>query len=181
MGWIYAILIIILIGSSLGLVYVICFNKIKENDIRIKEAESIIDESLRNKYDLMMRLDLLLQKYFKTDKPYFKELKELKKEDFSSFTLDRKIEEASLIGLKVINDEDNILKEADYLNISNDIKKIDEKLSAAKSFYNKYTTKYNTLVNHFPSSIIAKVIHSKEKRYYDGKNLNDDIYEDFKL
>ena len=181
MGWIYALLVIILIGSALGLVYVVCFNKLKENDIRIKEAESIIDESLRNKYDLMMRLDLLLQKYFDKDKSYFKELKELKGQEFTSFTLDRKIEEAALIALKVINDEDNILKEADYINISNDIKKADEKLSAAKSFYNKYTTKYNALVNHFPSSIVAKVIHLEEKRYYDGKNLNDDIYEDFKL
>ena len=181
MGWIYTLLVIILIGSSLGLVYVVCFNKLKENDVRIKEAESIIDESLRNKYDLMMRLDLLLQKYFDKDKPYFKELKELKGEEFTSFTLDRKIEEAALTALKVINDEDNILKEADYINISNDIKKADEKLSAAKSFYNKYTTKFNALVNHFPSSVVAKVIHLEEKRYYDGKNLNDDIYEDFKL
>ena len=181
MGWLYTLLVIIILGSTLGLVYVTCFNKLRENDLRIKEAESIIDDSLRNKFDLMMRLDLFLQKYFKKDKPYFKELNEMKDQEFSSFTFDRKIEEAMLISLKIVNDEDDILKEKDYIDITNEIKKTDEKLSAAKSFYNKYTTKYNGLVNSFPARIVAKVIHAEEKRYFDGKDLNDDIYEDFKL
>ena len=181
MGFLYALLVIILIGSAVGLVYVVCFNKIHENDLRIKEAESIIDEALRNKFDLMMRLDLFFQKFFKKDKPYFKELNEMKDKDFTSFTFDRKIEEAYLIALKLVNDNENVLKEKDYIDINNEIKKTDERLSAAKSFYNKYTTNFNALVKSFPASIVAMVLHLEEKRYFDGKNLNDEIYEDFKL
>ena len=181
MIFIYILLFIILIAGILGLIYVINFNKLKETAIRINGSESIIDENLRTKYDLMLELDLFLQKYLKKDKPFFKDLKDLKDQEFSSFTLDRKLKEAYLTALKIINDEDNILKETDYNNINNNIKKTDELLSAAKSFYNKYTSKYNELVNKFPSNIVAKIIKYKEKKYFDGKDLNDEIYEDFKL
>ena len=37
------------------------------------------------------------------------------------------------------------------------------------------------MVKKLPSSMVAKMCKYKEKNYYDGKDLNDDIIKDFKL
>ena len=41
--------------------------------------------------------------------------------------------------------------------LSNEEKKIDEKLQAAKSYYNKYTSEMNDLIRSFPSNIVSRM------------------------
>ena len=47
------LLTIITLISIFGLIYVVVYNNLQGNKIRINEAESIIDELLRKKYDLL--------------------------------------------------------------------------------------------------------------------------------
>ena len=63
----------------------------------------------------------------------------------------------------------------------NDIKRIDEKLTSAKDFYNKYITESNALVLKFPSNIVALIHKIKQKNFFDNKDLNDEEINDFKL
>ena len=59
--------------------------------------------------------------------------------------------------------------------------KLNERLEATKSFYNKYTSLLNKLIKKFPSNILAKIHHIEVQTYFDGKDLFDDKKEDFKL
>ena len=56
-----------------------------------------------------------------------------------------------------------------------------EQINAAKKFYNKYTSKSNELVRTFPSNIIAKFHNISIRNFFDNKDMNDDIIDDFKL
>ena len=78
-------------------------------------------------------------------------------------------------------DYDSLEKNKDFTNIINSLYDSDEKLEAAKSFYNKYTSKLNEVIRKFPSNIIALIHQIKTKAYFDGKNMFDDEIEDFKL
>ena len=49
--------IIIIIISLLAMGYIIIYNKIKNNQSKIEKVESIIDEDLRHKYDLLMEIE----------------------------------------------------------------------------------------------------------------------------
>ena len=178
---IYIFLIIILIGSVGALIYVINYNKLKMYEARIDQAESIIDDELRKKYDYLMKADILFQDYLKKEKTLMNDLKKIKETNFSSFDLDRKIEEAMLIVYKVVGDNPDINNNSNFAEIINNIKNADEKLSAAKSFYNKYTAKFNETCAMFPANLIAKFHHLGIKKFYDGKDLHDEITDDFKL
>ena len=69
----------------------------------------------------------------------------------------------------------------DLKKLMNENKVIDEKLQAAKSYYNKYTSELNDLVRTFPSNIVAKMHSISIKPFFDGKNMEDTIVDDFKL
>ena len=55
-------------------------------------------------------------------------------------------------------------------------------LTTAKEDLKKaFSSDYNKLAKSFPSIIIAKILGYKIKTYFDGKNMEDDIVNDFKL
>lgn len=178
---VYILLILILISSIASLIYVINYNKLKMYEAKINQAESIIDEELRKKYDYLMKVDVLFRDYLKKDKTLMNDLKKIKDTNFSSFELDRKIEESMLVVYKITGDNPDINNFSNYTELITEIKNADEKLSAAKNFYNKYTAKFNEVCAVFPANIIAKVHHLSIKKFYDGKDLQDDITNDFKL
>ena len=57
----------------------------------------------------------------------------------------------------------------------------EDEVYACSQYYNDIVTTYNQLVRSFPSNILAFLFHYKERTYYDGKDMNDDIKNDFKL
>lgn len=179
------ILIIILIAITLiGILiiqYIFNYNKLQEMNIKINEAESIIDNELRNKYDLIIRSSSIINKLLKKEITYFKDLEKLKTDNISNFEIDRKITEGENLIYKVKNDYKSLDDNDEYNDIINSLKDSEEILSAAKSFYNKYTTEINLTIKKFPTNIIAKIHRIKVRNYFDGKNMFDDEIKDFKL
>ena len=175
------ILIIIVIIGILVINYIFNYNKLQSLNIKINEAESVIDNELRNKYDLILRASPIISKLLKKEVTYFNELEDLKKESISNFDIDRKITEGESLVYKVKNDYRSLEDNDEYVTIVNSLKDSDEILEAAKSFYNKYTTEINLIIKKFPTNIISKIHKIKLRNYFDGKNMFDDEIKDFKL
>ena len=180
MLWLSIFLIIVIIICLIGIYYAVSFNTLNDLKTKIHEAESIIDESLRNKYDILMRVSNHLKKHMDNNKNYFKEYEKLKDTNMTNFDMDRKLNEGYTLILNMIDD----------LKLNNDeeinseietIKRIDEKLTAAKNYYNKNTSEENAIVRKFPTNIIAKIHGFKIKLFFDGKDMDDEIIDDFKM
>ena len=178
---IYAFLIIIIIVCLILITYIFFYNELQDCKIKIDEAECLIYEALRNKYDLLLKLETLIKNNIKETKINFKDLNDLKKESLSNFQLERKLVDTLLLIAKIQDDFPELEEIKEYRDYLNDIRIMDEQINAAKKFYNKYTSKSNELVRKFPSNIIAKFHNIKVRSFFDNKNLNDDIINDFKL
>lgn len=175
------ILVTIMIIGFITINYIFNYNKLQEMNIKINEAENIIDNELRNKYDLIIRSSSIINKLLKKEVTYFKELEELKNKNISNFEMDRTITEGENLILKVKNDYASLKDNDEFNEILNSLKNSNEMLLAAKSFYNKYTTEINLIIKKFPTNVIAKIHKIKLKNYFDGKNMFDDEIKDFKL
>jgi len=152
---IIVILVIVILVCLGSLFYFLTYNKYQDYIIRINEVESIIDNNLRNKYDLINRSISLIK--------------------------DRKLNEAynEFIGLK---EKHKKLNDSEELNkIDTQIKEINETLTTSINYYNKNISSYNKLLKSFPSNIIALLCKYKEKLFFDRKDMSDEDYEDFKL
>jgi LemA protein len=180
MLWFSIFLIIIIIICLIGIYYIHAFNQLNDLKTKISEAECIIDENLRVKYDTLIRMSNTIKTNMKSNKNYFKEYEKLNNMNISNFDMDRKLNEAFTLILKM--QDDLSLNEDEELNNEIDkIKRLDEKLTAAKNYYNKNTSLENAIVRKFPTNIIAKIHHFKVKLFFDGKDMDDEIIDDFKI
>ena len=181
MELLYAILIILILICLITMAYIFYYNKLQENKLKVNEAESIIDENLRKKYDTLIDIKNIIEIQIKSKKINFKELDKLKEESISNFDLDRKLEDFIDLINTVIDDNKTLKDNKEINNYFDDIKSIDESISTAKIFYNKYVTELNSLALKFPSNIVAKFHNIKKKNFFDNKDMNDETIEDFKL
>ncbi len=181
MPLLYSFLFIIIIVGALAILYVYQYNKLQHSKTKIDHAEGLIDESLRERYDLLVKADKFIQSELKSDKTYFTGLDKVKKEDISNFDLDRKLTEYIGILEQVKLDYSDLANNKGFKELMSDSKKINEKLQAAKSYYNKYTSELNDYIRQFPSNIVARMHKIDIKPFFDGKNMQDEIVDDFKF
>lgn len=181
MAFIYAILIILIVGGIGTITYIVYYNALQDCKVKIDEAESMIDEALRSKYDILLKLESIIKNNIKETKINFKDLNDLKKESISNFQLERKLVDTVLLINKIQDDFPELEEQKDYRELLNDIRVMDERINASKKFYNKYTSKSNELVRKFPSNIIAKFHNITIRNFFDNKDMNDDTINDFKL
>lgn len=171
------LVIICLILSSLAIFY----NKFQELSIKTNEAEANIDTVLRKRFDLLNKSINVIKANTQIENDILELIVKLRSRKLSNFELDRQLYEA-------INEFNSYKEMYPELIESDTFNKIDKSLTeseneiiALRKYYNDTITEYNKLVKKFPSNIVALLYSHKEKAYYDGKNMNDDIINDFKL
>lgn len=177
----YSFLFIIILIGALGILYVYQYNKLQHSKTKIDHAECLIDEALRDRYDILVRADKLIKTELESDKSYFKGLDKVKNENISNFDLDRKLTEYMNLLEQIKLDYPDLTGNKGFKEIINENKKVSEKLQAAKSYYNKYTSELNDLIRQFPSNVVARMHGIIIKPFFDGKNMEDEIFDDFKL
>lgn len=174
-------LIIVIAIAVLAIIYINCYNELQYLKTKIEQAENIIDESLRNKFDLISKANTTIKKELKSKKEYLKDINKLKDMKISNFDFDRKLIEYQNVINELVSDHEKLANNKTLSSLLYDIKTEDEKLISGKEYYNKNTTESNHLIRKFPSLVIAKLLNYKVRPYFDGKNMQDDDIEDFKL
>ena len=181
MAFLYVLVSLIAIFAGLGLIHVINYNRLNSKKIKIDEAEFAIDEALRQRYDLIIRVSNIIKTNIDINADYFKDFETLKNKKISNFDLNRKITEAINLVLQLKSDYSELEENRGMQDIMVELTETEERLEAAKTFYNKYTTDLNLIIKTFPSNIVARLHGFKKKQFFDGKDLDDDIINDFKL
>lgn len=178
---IYTLLVLIIFICGLAIGYIVLYNKLQHYTTKVDQAESIIDDTLRKRYDLAINAANIIEKSIKDKKKVFKDLRSYKDLSISTFDFDRKLNENVELIKQIRFDYDELKDNKELKTIINELKNTSEKLEAAKSFYNKYTNVLNDLIRKFPANIIAKMHNIEIRLFFDGKDMHDDIVDDFKL
>lgn len=181
MNWFYIFLLCIIVIGILAIIYIIFYNKMQFLKTKIEQAEGIIDESLRERYDLLVRANDIVKSVLDNNKDYFKEHLSVKEQAISNFEMDRILKDAFHILYKLVDDFSELQKNKELKEILITIKSTNERITATTNYYNKNTNELNGYVRQFPSNIVGKIHKFKINPFFDGKNMNDDIYDDFKL
>ena len=161
--------------------FVNTYNKYQSYIIKINEVEANIDAVLRKRFDLLNKSINIIKANVNVEEDILGIIVKLRSRKLSNFDLDRQLYEA-------INEFNYYKENYSELNESDALIKIDislteseHEITALRKYYNDMITDYNKLVRKFPSNLVSLILKYKEKTYYDGKNMNDDIKNDFKL
>ena len=180
-GFLITLFIIITLTIILLIYYIILYNKINESIIRIDEAESRIDNNLRDKYDLLNRSITLFRNKIELDTNAFKEIIKLRARKISNFDLDRVLAKSYNEFLSIYEGNPKVRESDEIFKVSRQLEIINDDLLTLRNYYNANITSYNKMIKTFPTLIIAKIKKYKEKPFYDLKDMNDEDYKDFKL
>lgn len=175
------VVIIILLVCCIAVFYANAYNKFQDYIIRINEVESIIDSNLRKKYDLINRSIPIIKSNIPKDKEIFEEIVKLRSRKISNFELYRVLERGSN-ELNSLKEEFPAIQESEEIKkIQSSVEEIDNIVEEATSYYNDNISIYNALLKKFPSNVVASLSKYKERLFFDGKNMSDEDYNDFKL
>ena len=177
--WIIILIILVAIFALILLVNII-YNKFQDFIIRINEVEGKIDETLRNKYDDLLKINNEVKEKIKTDKEIVDNLENIKTDEKSSFEIHRLLKE-SFNKLDFIKKQYKELDTEDINKLFLEINEMDESLNAYIKYYNENIVDYNKYVRKFPFNIVGIILKYKEKKFFDNKDLNDDNIKDFKI
>lgn len=180
-GLLITIFIIVIIVCVLAIFYATIYNKFQDYIIRINEVESMIDNNLRSKYDLLNRAIPIIKGNISKEKEIFGEVVKLRSRKLGNFELYRVLVRTSNEFEALKEEFPDIEKSAEIKKIRNQINEIDLKLDNEIDYYNENISIYNSLLKKFPSNIVATFCKYKEKLFFDRKDMNDEDYDDFKL
>lgn len=172
------ILTIILIIAIVITFYILQFKKIEYYKIRVNEAEKLIIEELNRRFDLIMQTEKEIKKKIKKELDFYHELEKVKKSTITSYDLDLEINQAVNTIYKIEEDYPKILENKEIKNVLRDIRESDNKIVAAKSFYNTNANKLNDLIKKIPYNIIAKLNKIKIAHLYEASEMFDELKED---
>lgn len=178
--WIIFLIVLVVIFALFLLVNII-YNKFQDFIIKINEVEGKIDDTLRDKYDDLLKINNIVKEKINTDKEIIDDLENIKTDEKSSFEIHRLLKES-------FNKLDFVKKQYKEVNTSEDINKLffeinemDESLNAYIKYYNESIVEYNKYIRKFPFNIIGIILKYKEKQFFDNKDLNDENIKDFKI
>lgn len=180
-GLLIIVFLITIIVCFISIFYANIYNKFQDYIIRINEVESMIDNNLRNKYDLLNRAIPIIKSSIPKDKEIFEEVIKLRSRKLGNFELFRVLVRASNEFTSLKEEYPDMIKSAEIKKILNQTNDIDLKLDNQIDYYNENISIYNTLLKKFPSKVVASICKYNEKLFFDRKNMNDEDYNDFKL
>lgn len=177
----YIILIMVAILSALFIIYISIYNMYQSYIIRINEAESNIDTILRKRFDLLSKSIGIIKASCDVEGEVLENVVKLRSRKLSNFELDRQLYD-SINEFHTYKEKYKELANVEsFVKIEQALNESETEIYALRKYYNDTITKYNKLVRMFPTNIVARLCKYQTKTYFDGKNMEDEILNDFKL
>jgi LemA protein len=129
---------------------------------RRQNAFADIDVQLRQRHDLIPQLVETVKGYAGHEKEVFTKITEARSAAMAATSIDGKIAAeqqltSALQGLKVqVEAYPDLKANQNFLQLQGELSDIENKLAAARRFFNGSTTEYNNSVESFPGNLIAK-------------------------
>ena len=139
-----------------------------------ENAFANIDVQLKQRYDLVPQLVSTVKGYAAHEKDVLEKVTAARTAAMSASTIDEKVAadkamSSALSGLKVSLEAYPELKaNQNFLQLQTELSDIENKLAAARRFFNSATREFNNACEVFPSSILAGMFKFKRAAMYEA-------------
>ncbi|MFA4996040.1 MAG: LemA family protein [Patescibacteria group bacterium] len=165
--WILVGIIVVLV-----LVVVSMYNRLVQLNIRSDEAWSDIDVQLKRRYDLIPNLVETVKGYAKHEKGVFEEVTKARSEALSAKGIkskseaENKISEALKSIFAVAEAYPDLKASQNFSQLQDELTDTEDKIQAARRFYNANVRDLNIAVQSFPTNIIANMFSYKKRELF---------------
>lgn len=138
-----------------------------------EQAFADVDVQLKQRHDMIPQLVDAVKGYMQHERAVLTEITEARANAMQAKTINDKISaeqrlSTALDGLKVAVEAYPDLKASqNFLDLQNEIADIENKIAAARRFFNSATKELNTAVEVFPSNLVATLFNFKREPMFD--------------
>ncbi|MDZ4809039.1 MAG: LemA family protein [Bacteroidota bacterium] len=167
------VLIVVGVLAVIAIWLVSLYNGLVRLRNRRQNAFADIDVQLRQRHDLVPQLVDTVKGYAGHEKEVLIKITQARTAAMAATTIDGKIVAeqqltTALAGLKVqVEAYPDLKANQNFLQLQEELSDIENKLAAARRFFNSATTEYNNSVESFPSNLIAKNFGFKREIMFD--------------
>jgi LemA protein len=167
------VLIVIVVILLIVIWVVSLYNSLVRLRNRRQNAFADIDVQLRQRHDLVPQLVETVKGYAAHERELLLKVTEARSAAISARTIDEKIVAeqqltSALQGLKVqVEAYPDLKANQNFLQLQEELSDIENKLAAARRFFNGATTEYNTAVESFPGNLIARNFGFAREMFFD--------------
>jgi LemA protein len=161
-------LIVILVLMAISL-----YNRLVKLRNTREQAFADVDVQLKQRHDMIPQLVDAVKGYMLHERGVLTEITEARAKAMSATTINDKIVaenrlSTALDGLKVAVEAYPDLKASqNFMNLQNEIADIENKIAAARRFFNSATKELNVATELFPSNIIATIFSFKREPLFE--------------
>jgi len=156
--------VLIIIGVIVLVVFwlISLYNSLVRLRNRRQNAFADIDVQLRQRHDLVPQLVETVKGYATHEKELLTRITEARTAAMSATSIDGKIVaeqqlSSALSGLRVqVEAYPDLKANQNFLQLQEELSDIENKLAAARRFFNGATTEYNNAVESFPGNLVAR-------------------------
>lgn len=176
---IYTMALWIILGVvALVLIYVVMlYNRLVALKNNRENAFADIDVQLLNRFDLVENLVNTIKGYAAHEKETLQGLTNARTHFMSAQSVDDKLEASNQLtgALKTLfavsENYPDLKANTNFLQLQSELSDLENKLAAARRFFNATTKEYNTAMQTFPSNLIAKQFGHSQVPFFELEDL----------
>ena len=154
-------------------IFIGLYNRIVKLVQTRKNAFSDIDVQLKLRHDLIPNLVDTVKGYAKHEKELMTQVTEARATAMRGGSIaDRSGAEAALGAammnlMAVAENYPDLKADSSFVNLQNELSDIENKIAAARRFFNNATNEYNTTIQQFPAVLIARMFAFSEETFFE--------------
>ena len=168
----------ILLGIILVLLIfvIVSYNSLVTLKQRVKNAWSQIDIQLQRRFDLIPNLVESVKGYMTHENEVLTKVASLRTSWANAKTVSEKAElDTQLSGalktiMAVSENYPDLKANQNFLELQEELRNTENKISYSRQFYNDTVTRYNTKLELFPSNIIASMFHFTAETLFEAES-----------
>ena len=163
-------MLVILIIVIILIIYILSvYNKVIKQENAVKNAKSIIDVYLMQRFDLIPNLVKCVKEYTNYEEEILEKITKLRTE----YVKEKELAKAGILDTEVnkimviLENYPNLKASEQFLNLQKNLTKMENQIQAARRIYNHEVEKYNNTIGIFPNNLIARILNFTRKEFFE--------------
>src|SRR3989344_2432398 len=159
--------------------FIALYNNLIGKKNQVDEAWSDIEVQLKRRYDLIPNLIETVKGYAKHEANVFDSVTSARAKAIQAQTLGEHAAAEGILSravgslFAVVENYPELKASVNFLQLQDELKDAEDKIQAARRFYNGNVRDFNTSIQQFPQNIFARTLGFKPADYFELENANE--------
>ncbi len=166
---------------ALALFFVVLYNRIIALKQTRKNAFSDIDVQLKQRHDLVPNLVNTVKGYAEHEQELLQNVTDARAQAMKDAPLGERVDSESQLGaamfklMAVAENYPDLKADQNFQKLQDELADLENKIAAARRFFNNATNEYNTSIQQFPAVVVARMFKFQEENFFEMSEAEKEI------